>query len=127
MGNDREDLTVKIACKIGSLPSTYLCLPLGTSFKSVAAWNVIGERSQRRLAMWRRLYISKGGRITLIQSTLVSLPIYFRSFFPIRMVRLWMEQVRRNFLWRGGALKGILTWWNGRCSTMIKKRGVLGV
>ena len=29
--------------------------------------------------MWKRQYISKGGRLTLIQNTLSSMPIYFVS------------------------------------------------
>ena len=33
----------------------------------------------KRLALWKRNYISKGGRITLIKSSLASLPLYQMS------------------------------------------------
>ena len=45
--------------------------------KSVTSWDGIEERFRRRLAMWKRFYVSKGGRTTLIRSTMASLPIYF--------------------------------------------------
>ena len=54
-----------------------LFLPLGVPFKFVAAWDGVEERFHLRLVMWKKQSISKGGRITLIQITLSSLPIYF--------------------------------------------------
>ena len=87
-----EDLAAKLGCKVGSLPSSYLGLPLGAPFKSVAAWDGVEERIRNRLTMWKRQYIFKGGRITLIQSTLTSLPIYymFVLYLP-KIVRLRLE------------------------------------
>ena len=32
---------------------------------------------------WKRLYLSNGGKVTLIKSTLSNLPTYFLSLFPI--------------------------------------------
>ncbi|RVW91543.1 hypothetical protein CK203_046147 [Vitis vinifera] len=46
---------------VGSLTSTYLGLPLGALFKSVTVWDGVKERFRRRLAMWKRQYISKEG------------------------------------------------------------------
>ena len=37
-------LAAKLGCKIGSLPSSYLGLPLGAPYKSVAAWDGVEER-----------------------------------------------------------------------------------
>ena len=48
----------------------------------------------------------KGGRITLIRSTLSNLPIYFMSIFQLhRAVRMRLEKIQRDFLWGGGALE----------------------
>ena len=71
-----DSLSTVLGCHIGQLPSTYLGLPLGVPHKSMVAWDVIKERMRKKLALWKRNYISKGGRITLIKSTLASLPIY---------------------------------------------------
>ena len=76
-------LLVVLGCKQGSLPMKYLGLPLGAKFKDKTIWNPILEKMGRRLAGWKRLYLSKGGRATLIKSTLSNLPTYFLSLFPI--------------------------------------------
>lgn len=48
-------------------------------------------------------YICKGGGVTLIQSTLARLHIYFMSLFPLPiLVRMRIE---RDFLLGGGALE----------------------
>jgi hypothetical protein len=57
---------------------------------------------EKRLAGWKRLYLSKGGRVTLIKSTLSSLPTYLLSLFPIPMsVAHRLEKLQRDFLWGG--------------------------
>ena len=46
-----ELLAVELGCKVGSLPSTYLGLPLGASHKSVMVWDGMEERMRKRLAL----------------------------------------------------------------------------
>ena len=88
---------------MGSLPSTYLDLPLGAPFKLVTVWDGVEERFRRRLAMWKRQYISKGGGATLVQSMLSNLPIYFTSLMRMpNSVRQRLKQIQRDFLWGGG-------------------------
>jgi hypothetical protein len=70
-------------CHIGSLPLQYLGMPLGASYKALAIWNPIIEKNDRRLAGWKKIYLSKGGHLTLLKSTLSSLPMYYISLFPI--------------------------------------------
>ena len=58
---------------------------------------------RKRLALWKRQYLSKGGRITLIKSTLASMPIYQLSLFRMpKLVAKRLEKLRRDFLWGGG-------------------------
>ena len=75
-----------LGCKQGSLPMKYLGLPLGAHFKDRSIWNPILEKVERKLTGWKCYYLSKGGRDTLIKSTLLSLPTYFLSLFPILTV-----------------------------------------
>jgi hypothetical protein len=56
---------------------TYLGLPLGASYKSTSIWNGVIEKMERRLVGWKRMYLSKGAQLTLINSTLSNIPIYF--------------------------------------------------
>uniref|UniRef100_A0A2N9H040 Uncharacterized protein n=1 Tax=Fagus sylvatica TaxID=28930 RepID=A0A2N9H040_FAGSY len=95
-----EELADILGCKTSTLPMKYLGLPLGASFKSKNIWNPIVEKLERHLAGWRRLYLSKGGRLTLIKSTLSNLPTYFLSLFPIpAAVAKRIDKIQRNFLW----------------------------
>ena len=75
-----EELAKVLGCKVCSLPSTYLGLPLGAPYKSSRVWEGVEERFQKRLASWKRQYLSKGGGQTLIKNTLSSLSIYFVPF-----------------------------------------------
>ena len=76
-------LVAVLGCKQGSLAMKYLGLPLGEKFKDKSIWNPILEKMERKLASWKKLYLSKEGRVTLIKSTLSNLPTYFLSLFPI--------------------------------------------
>jgi hypothetical protein len=56
----------------------------------------------RRLAHWKRLYLSKGARVTLIKTTLSNLPTYMLSLFPIpAYVAKRIEKIQWDFLWGG--------------------------
>ena len=123
-----EAFTVELGCKAGTLPTTYLGLPLGAPHKSVGIWDLFEERFRRRLAIWKRQYISKGGRVTLIRSTLSNLLIYFMSIFRIpSLVCKRLKKNQRDFLWGGGNLekKPHLVKWAMVCTD--KKVGGLGV
>ncbi|KAL6327231.1 hypothetical protein AAG906_015270 [Vitis piasezkii] len=101
-----DDLALKFGCRVGSLPSTYLGLPLGAPFKSISVWDGVEEKFCKRLAMWKRQYLSKGERATLIRNTLPNLPIYFMSLLRLpSSVRRRLEQIQRDFIWGGGNLE----------------------
>ena len=97
-----ELLVAVLGYKQGSLTVKYLGLPLGEKFKDVTIWNPILEKMERKLASLKKLYISKGGRVTLIKSALSNLPTYFLSLFPIpASVAKQITRLQRNFLWSG--------------------------
>ena len=72
-----DALATILHCRVGSLPLKYLGMPLGTPYKTAFVWNPILERMEKKLSGWERLYLSKGVRLTLVKSTLSSLPTYY--------------------------------------------------
>ena len=108
---------------------TYLVFrpPLGPH-KATRVWDSVEERFRKRLASWKMQYISKGGKITLIHSTLSSLPIYYLSLFRIsQKICTRLEKIQGQFLWGGGSLekKPHLVKWATVCTK--KKKGGLGL
>ena len=104
--NNIEMLASELGCGAGSLPTTYLSLLLRAPHRAMGVWDTIEERFRKRLASWKRQYISKGGRLMLIRSRLSSLPIYFLSLFRLpKLVCSRLEKIRRDFLWGGGNLE----------------------
>ena len=99
--NNLDALANILQCRVGSLPMKYLGMPLGSSFKTTSIWNPILEKMEKKLSGWKRLYLSKGGKLMLLKSTLSSLPTYFLSLFTIpKAVATRLESIQRNFLWR---------------------------
>ena len=47
-----EELAVELGCRVGTLPSQYLGLPLGAPNRAPYIWDGVEERVRRRLALW---------------------------------------------------------------------------
>ncbi|KAK3226757.1 hypothetical protein Dsin_006619 [Dipteronia sinensis] len=69
-------------------------------------WNSIVNKIEKRLAPWKKRFLSKGGRLVLINSVLASIPNYFLSIFKIPMgVAQKIGRIQRSFLWGDGKFK----------------------
>jgi hypothetical protein len=100
--DNMDELAGILGCGVSSLPLKYLGLPLGALVKAKSIWDDVVDKIERRLASWQRMYLSKGGRVTLIKSTLFNLPTYFLSLFPIpSSVASRIEKLQRDFLLEG--------------------------
>ena len=130
--NIEDDLIHNLAtitgCEVGVWPISYLGLPLGGNPRKISFWDPVVNKVAKRLDGWKKAFLSRGGRLTLIQSVLSSLPIYFLSLFkaPISVIRS-LEKLMRNFLWEGGDLVGRdhLVGWEDVCKA--KENGGLDI
>ncbi|KAL5550775.1 hypothetical protein UlMin_000951 [Ulmus minor] len=115
---DVQALASEVECKNGSWPMKYLGLPLGGNPNSADFWNPVIEKVGKRLDGWKKAFLSKGGRLTLIQSVLSSMPTYFMSLFKMpKVVAASLEKMMCQFLWdRDSGGKGrILVRWKTFC------------
>ncbi|KAJ9686999.1 hypothetical protein PVL29_015736 [Vitis rotundifolia] len=72
--------------------------------------------------------MSKGGRITLIKSTLASIPIYQLSLFRMpKSVVKRIEKLQKDFLWGGGSLERKIHLINWEVVCTQKEKGGLGI
>ena len=91
-------------------------------------WDPIIKKCERALSKWKQRHLSFGGRVTLIQSVLNSIPIYFLSFFRIpKKVEDKLVSLQRRFLWGGGPDINRIAWikWDIVCRP--KEKGGLGM
>ncbi|GKU94169.1 hypothetical protein SLEP1_g7697 [Rubroshorea leprosula] len=68
-------------CKGKDLPVKYLGIPIGGSHRRIAMWKPLVESVKKKLAPWKGHHLSFGGRITLINSMLSSLPVFLMSVY----------------------------------------------
>lgn len=72
------------------MPLPFILCPLGMK---LLVWDGVEDQLRRRLALWKRDYISKGGRFTLIKSFMVSMPIYWLFLVIMPIYRLFLVRM----------------------------------
>ncbi|WVZ95101.1 hypothetical protein U9M48_040905 [Paspalum notatum var. saurae] len=89
-------------CKNGEFPFSYLGIPIHFKKLRNADWKKVEERFEKRLSSWKGKHLSIGGRLTLINSVLSSLPMYMMSFFDVpKGVIRKLDYFRSRFFWQG--------------------------
>lgn len=71
-------------------------------------------RLRDRLPLWKIKYLTNGGKLVLIKSTLESIPVYMYSVFvmPASVIKE-IERIVRYFLWGALMRKGSFSWSDG--------------
>ncbi|PON50055.1 hypothetical protein TorRG33x02_315750 [Trema orientale] len=91
-----------VGCELGEWPTKYLGMPLGGNPRYASFWEPVVDKVAKRLDKWKKAFLSKGDRLTLIESILSSIPTYYLSLFTIPIaVAMGLETIMRDFLWNG--------------------------
>jgi hypothetical protein len=95
-----HDLARVLGCQVGSMPFTYLGLPVGTTRPTVAELMPLVDRVERRLTS-TTIWLTYGGRVTFINSALSPLIIYALCVLkiPLQIIE-FIDRARRHCLWR---------------------------
>jgi hypothetical protein len=79
-----QHLAATFGCSTGSLPFTYLGLPLGLTKPKVEDFLPLVTRCERRLINTLML-LSQAGKLKIINSVFTSLPTFFMSTFSLHV------------------------------------------
>lgn len=103
-----------------SFPASYLASPLCLGSTKKDVWNLVVERVERKLPIWKPNYLSIVGRIPLIKSVLGNLSVYLLLLFryPASIINQ-IEKLQWDFLWHGriGKEKFHLVDWTSVCKS----------
>lgn len=99
LSNTDHSLSRVLGFEASQLPIKYLDIPLEAKHKD-GRWEPIIGMFQNRLVNWKRKFLSKNGRLTLIKGTLSNLLIYSLLVLTIlaKVVKR-LESIQCNFLW----------------------------
>jgi hypothetical protein len=89
-------------CSIGSLPCTYLGLPLSFRKPRRVDCQLFLNKVASKLKPWKGKLMSRTGRLALINSVLTATMTYFLTVFDLpKWLIKKIDKIRPNFLWCG--------------------------
>jgi hypothetical protein len=123
-----ESLANSFRCQMGSMPFTYLGLPLGSTKPKIIDFLPLVKKVERRLVS-TACFLSQVGRLEMVNSVLSSSLVY--HYYSLKLHKGVIKQIdkyRKHCLWRGSDLnaeKPCKAAWSSVC--LPKSEGGLGV
>ena len=68
-------------CPHSCLPMKYLGVPIDNKKLCKSLWSPIVEKIESKLGSWQGRFLSLGGRLVLINSSLTNVPLYMLSMY----------------------------------------------
>lgn len=95
--------------KIGSFPFTYLGILITPKKLAISHFESVITRIEKLIANWKNLHLSPVGKAILINSSIMSIPLYYLSVYPIPDTILdhFSKVARKFFLSRSGNRNGM--------------------
>lgn len=95
-------LAQTLGCTVGSLPFTYLGLPLGLTKPKVEEFLPLVTRCERRL-LSTSTFLTQAGRLQMTNAVFSALPMFFLcTFLMHKTVIKQIDKSRKHYLWSGG-------------------------
>ncbi|XP_039142228.1 uncharacterized protein LOC120279366 [Dioscorea cayenensis subsp. rotundata] len=114
--------------KLGKSPFTYLGVLISPKRLVVAHFDFMVNRLNASVASWGKSKISKAGKSVLINSILMSTPIYYLAVYPIPdNVLNKLSMIARKFLWANYDHGQGMPMVNWDTITLNKSEGGLGI
>jgi len=96
-----KHLALTFGCSTGSLPFTYLGLPLGSTKPRIDDYLPVISRCEKRLVS-TSLFLSQDGRLQITNFVFTALPTFFMCTFALQgTVIEQIDKYRKSCLWRG--------------------------
>nr|GFB88224.1 RNA-directed DNA polymerase, eukaryota, reverse transcriptase zinc-binding domain protein [Tanacetum cinerariifolium] len=126
---DKVDSTARlIGCSMFSTPFNYLGVKVGGAMSKLSSWDEVTSKVYSRLSKWKLNTLSIGGRLTLINSVLSSIPLYHMSIFKVPMSVLnLLELIRKNFFNGVDGSNKKMVWISWKKNLASKKKAIYGV
>jgi hypothetical protein len=126
--NKMELLARTLGCSIGTMPFTYLGLPLGRTKPKVVDFLPLISKCERRLSSIST-FLSQAGRIQMTNVVFSALPTFHLCTFKVhKTVIAHIDKYRKHCLWRGADINAKSppkAAWDKVC--LQKSEGGLGV
>lgn len=99
------ELAAAFGCEVGSMPFTYLGLPMGTTKPRIEDLTPMMDRVERRLSACST-WLSYSGRLEMINSTITPITTYTMCTVKLpKGVIENIDRIRKQCLWRGNTEK----------------------
>ncbi|KAK1660876.1 hypothetical protein QYE76_049035 [Lolium multiflorum] len=101
---DIQDLVTGAGIALAPFPCMYLGMPLSIKNLNKADWQALLDKMDRHLASWKARFMSKAGRLEMLNTVLTSLAVYMMTINNMpAWVKKEFDKRRRAWLWAGEA------------------------
>lgn len=79
-------------CPVKNLPINYLGILIDNKKLAASKWDQSVEKMDKKLGVLKSRFLSMGGKVTLINSSLSNMPLYMLSLYsaPKMIIKKWM-------------------------------------
>jgi hypothetical protein len=117
-----------LKCKLGSLPFTYLGIPISDRVVAAVDWGPLTVKMGKRANPWMGKLMLSAARLTLINDCLSNLPLHAMGAYLLGDgIHLVLRRIRTRFFWEANGPKRKYHWVRSDAMGKPRSLGVLGI